>query len=405
MSVVGDADEPRSIELQDLLARNHVPFGFHAQSSPHGRRILDDAGLDHPQLPVVVPRFRPGAPALEDPSDEQIVDAIGAFDPVSPSTCFDVAIVGAGPAGLAAAVYAASEGLTTVVVERFAIGGQAGTTSLIRNYPGFERGVSGARLAHSAFHQARSFGVEFVFMRVAVGLRVEDGSRVLELSDGNLVRARTVIVATGVAYRRLGVPAVDDLQGRGVFYTPTVSAVPAMAGQRIAIVGGGNSAGQAAVHIARHAASVTLLVRGGSLAASMSEYLVDQIESTSTISVRHHSEIGSARGGDRLEGLVVRDLRTGRDEEIAADALFVLIGSSPHTEWLGGLVDRDDWGFLYTGADIGSELMFETSLDGVFAIGDVRHGSVKRVASAVGEGAIAVQQLHGHLAELGATSG
>jgi thioredoxin reductase (NADPH) len=323
---------------------------------------------------------------------------------LAPGACFDVMIVGAGPGGLTTAVYAASEGLSTVVIEREAIGGQAGTTSMIRNYPGFPQGVTGKRLAHRAYDQAMAFGTAFVFMREATSLSFEDGLHTVRLSDGQTLRSRVVVVATGARYRRLGIDSIDEFIGRGVFYTPLVSEVPGMIGQRVLIVGGGNSAGQAAVHVSKYAVSVTLLVRGSTLAASMSEYLRREIDDLPNVAVRFDTALVHGRGIEQLCSVTVKNVRSGREVLLNTDALFVLIGSSPHTEWLHDTVARDDWGFILTGPDAAAEakshppMLFQSSLPSVFAVGDVRHGSVKRVASAVGEGAIAVQQIHAHLA-------
>lgn len=287
-----------------------------------------------------------------------------------------------------------------MVVEKQAVGGQAGTSSLIRNYPGFTRGVSGNKLAFSAFHQAWSFGTTFHFMRWATGLRREGSALHVDLSDGTTVRSRTVVIATGVEYRRLDTPSLDERLGRGVFYGATVTEAPVMAGKQVFVVGGGNSAGQAAVYLSRFAAQTTLLVRGPSLAASMSRYLIDEMETTPNISIRYMTEVVDGGGDDRLEHIVVRDNKADTTEQLPADGLFVLIGSEPHTGWLAEAVERDEWGFIRTGRDVEAfepdrpPHSMETSLPGVFAVGDVRRGSVQRVASAVGAGAIAIQQVH-----------
>ncbi len=404
--VIGDPKTSRSHELRDSFARNHIPIGFHDVRSDTGRRMLDSLGLDDPELPVVVVRFTAEPTVLANPTDLEIADAFGLMEPLPADAHFDVAIIGAGPAGLAAAVYAASEGLDTLVIEAEAVGGQAGTSSLIRNYPGFPRGVSGHRLTYSAFQQAWSFGATFQFMRKVTGLRGDGADRVIEMSDGSSVRAAAVVIATGSSYRRLDVPELEALIGNGVFYGAAVSEAPAMVGKAVFVVGGGNSAGQAAVHLAKYADRVTLLVRGGDLAASMSEYLIRELDASPNISIRFDVEVVGGGGPDGLDRLVVRDRTTGDDEAVAADALFLLIGSRPHTGWLEGSVARDEWGFVCTGQDLSEErsdrppLPLETSMPGVFAVGDVRRGSVKRVASAVGEGAIAVQYLHRYLEEM-----
>ena len=398
----------RSHELRDTFARNHIPIGFYDAASEDGQRILHELGVDGGSLPVVVLPFTRDGSVLTDPSDADIADAFGLLAPLPQDAHFDVAVIGSGPAGLAAAVYAASEGLSTLVVERQAVGGQAGTSSLIRNYLGFPKGISGNKLAFSAYLQAWSFNTTFHFMREAVNLTVDGGDKVIALSDGTNVRSRCVIVANGVAYRRLDVPDLDALQGRGVFYGAAVSEAPAMSGKRVFVVGGGNSAGQAAVHLARYAAGVTILVRGNSLAASMSDYLIREIESAPNIDVRHQTQVVGGGGEDGLDHVTLRDLATGRAETLDAAGLLVLIGSESRTEWLRDCVLRDQWGFIITGPDLldhGASawplerppLLLETSTPGVFAAGDARHGSVKRVASAVGEGATAVSLIHRYL--------
>jgi thioredoxin reductase (NADPH) len=408
VSIVGDVAAPRSAELRSLMARNHVPFRFHDAASELGRRLVDRAGLSTPAMPVVQIHFRADAPALENPTDAEIVDAFGVFDPLPPGARFDVVVVGSGPSGLASAVYAASEGLSTAAVEREAMGGQAGTTSLIRNYLGFPSGVSGARLAYSAYQQAWSFGTRFVFMRTATALASDGDDRVLTLSDGTELRTQCVILATGTTYRRLEAGSVEDLMGRGVFYGPAVVEAASMRGKQVFIVGGGNSAGQAAVHLARHAAHVTILVRGSSLAESMSHYLIQELEAAPEVTVRFRTEVVAAEGTDRLDSLTLCDLTTGERWTEPADVLLVLIGSQPHTDWLEDTVALDEWGFVLTGSDLlrrappawedeRAPLALETSLPGVFAVGDVRRGSVKRVASAVGEGAMAIQLVHQYM--------
>lgn len=407
VQVVGTGNSAREFELRDQFGRNHIAVGFHPAGSPTGRSILEQLNVREPRLPVVVLRFTPELTVLQDPSNLEIADAFGLMAPLTPDEKFDLTVVGAGPAGLAAAVYAASEGVRTLVIEAQAVGGQAGTSSLIRNYPGFPRGVSGHKLAYSAFHQAWSFGARFHFMRQATSLRADGAERLVGLSDGGLARSTSVIIATGVTYRRLGVPELEELVGRGVYYGAAVTEAPAMRGRLCYVVGGGNSAGQAALHLARYAKQVTVLVRGESLASSMSDYLIREIDAAANIEVRLRAEVAGGGGADGLERLVLRDRGSGAEQEVAADALFVLIGSSPRTDWLAPALVRDQWGFLCTGQDVPEAALtafggrmpspLETSCPGVFAVGDVRGGSVKRVASAVGEGAIAVQYLHGYL--------
>ena len=403
--VIGERWSARSQELRDLFARHRVPAGFYAAASGHARQMLHELGLESPQLPVVVLRFGAQRPVLVNPSNREIVDAFGVMRPIPAGEVFDVAVVGAGPAGLAAAVGASSEGLRTVVIEDEAVGGQAGTSSMIRNYPGFSQGISGATLAQESWRQAWTFGTTFLYMRQAESLSKKDGHYRLRLSDGSVLTSRTVIIATGATYRRLGIPALEDLQGRGVFYGPAASEAPAMRGRRVFVAGGGNSAGQAALHIAKWAHHVTILVRAGSLADSMSDYLIRQIGATPNIDVRYHVQVagGTGTGTGQLQSLILEDTSSGARRSVPADALFVLIGSQPRTEWLGEAVTRDQWGFILTGPDLPAgtghrqPLPLETSLPGVFAAGDVRQGSVKRVASAVGEGAATIPLVHRHL--------
>jgi thioredoxin reductase (NADPH) len=317
-----------------------------------------------------------------------------------------LAILGAGPAGLAAAVYGASEGLRTLVLEPEAIGGQAATSSMIRNYLGFPRGISGGDLAHRAWEQAVLLGAEFVFTHRVTALSLDGGERVVTMSDDSGVSARAVIVATGVTYRRLGIPTLDRHVGAGVFYGAARSEAPAMSGEDVLVVGGANSAGQATLHLARYARSVTLLVRGRSLAAGMSDYLVRQIDGTPNVEVRLGIRVVEGRGESRLHTVVLEDISTGERQERSVAALFVLIGAEPRTEWLRASVALDDRGYVLTGRDIPNErwgpsrspLPFESSMPGIFAVGDVRFGSVKRVAGAVGEGSVTVGSVHQYLA-------
>jgi thioredoxin reductase (NADPH) len=401
--IVGET--PRSHEIRDLLDRNTIPYQFHPHDSPAGRELLRETGQDGSRLPVL--HLFDGQ-VLVDPANAEVAAAIGVPTRPDPGR-YDVIVVGAGPAGLSAATYGASEGLRTVLLEPEALGGQAGTSSLIRNYLGFPRGVSGRNLAQWASQQATLFGAGFVYAR-AVGLRRAGQDHVVTLADGGEAAGRTVVVATGAAYRRLEAPGVDELLGAGVFYGAAVSEAPAMTGSQVFVVGAGNSAGQAALHLARYADRVTILARGDALGRTMSDYLVKEIQTNDTIAVRLGTQVVGAGGTGRLEHLTLQDLRTGSAETVPAAALFILIGAQPHTEWLAGTLDRDERGFLLTGRDLlhGGQLppgwpldrpplLLETSVPGVFAAGDVRHGSVKRVASAVGEGSIAIQLVHEHL--------
>jgi len=406
--VIGEQWSARSQELRDLFSRHRVPAGFYDATSERGQQMLDELGLPSPELPVVILRFAAHRARLVNPSNLEIADAFGLMTPIPPGEIFDVAVIGAGPAGLAAAVYASSEGLRTVVAEHEAVGGQAGTSSMIRNYPGFAQGISGAKLAQETWQQAWTFGTTFRFMRQAEGLSSEDGRYRLRLSDGSVLTSRTVIIATGAAYRRLGIPRLEALQGRGVFYGAAASEASAMRGRDVFIVGGGNSAGQTALHMAKWAHRVTILVRGESLADSMSDYLIREIGATANVGVFHRVQVADGTGTGRLESLVLQDIASGVQWSVPADALFVLIGSEPRTQWLSESLARDESGFILTGPDLAGDknarwpldrppLPLETSLPGVFAAGDVRQGSVKRVASAVGEGAVTIPQVHRYL--------
>lgn len=406
MRVVGEQWSPRSHELRNTLARNTVPFGFYAVDSDEGSRLLRDHGVDADRLPAVI--LHDGS-VLHQPTIADVADALGVHTHPS-SEVYDLAILGAGPAGLTAAVYGASEGLRTLVVEPQAIGGQAGTSSLIRNYPGFPRGVSGGELAFRTWQQTLLFGAEFVFMQQATGLSTRGNERVIALNDGREALARAVIIAAGVAYRRLGISALERLAGVGVFYGAAGVEAPAMAGEEVYVVGGANSAGQAALHLGKYAERVTLLVRGESLATGMSDYLVTQIEASPNVEVRLRTRVVDGHGQTRLEALTLEDVGTGQREDVATAAVFVMIGAEARTEWLPDAIRRDGRGFILTGADVPTEawslarspLPFETSMPGVFAVGDVRHGSIKRVAGAVGEGSVAVGSVHRYLADTAA---
>lgn len=396
--VVGDGWAGRAHEIRDALQRCAIPHAFYLSESSEGRDVLAKTDPET-KLPLMV---LPDGQVLSDPTNREIADASGAPMDLERDD-FDVVIVGAGPTGLSAAVYGASEGLDTLVVDEGGIGGQATSSSLIRNYLGFPRGVSGRRLAQQAYEQAWVFGANFVFMHRVTGLsRVRDRLRVV-LSDDRRVSAGSVILATGADYRRLGVPALEALNGAGVFYGGPASEAHAMAGKDAYIIGGANSAGQAALHLARYARRVTLVVRAQSLGAGMSRYLVHELEGTPNVEVRMGTEVIGGGGDGRLQSLELRQNATGEQETVAADGLFVLIGARPRTDWLPEEIARDEQGFLLTGADLPEDrgwplerrpLLLETSMPGVFAAGDVRHGSVKRVASAVGEGSIAIQVVH-----------
>jgi thioredoxin reductase (NADPH) len=411
VQVIGERWSARSQELRDAFSRNGIPIGFYDADTETSGQLLRELHMEEAELPVVVVRFGGQRSALSNPSNLEIAEAFGLMTPIPADEVFDVAVLGAGPAGLSAAVYASSEGLRTVVIEPEAIGGQAGTTSMIRNYPGFAQGVSGSKLAFQAYQQAWFFGATFVFMRQPERLVREDGLYRLSLSDGSTITTRTVVIATGATYRQLGVPALEVFHGRGVFYGAGVSEAQAMRGRKVFVVGGGNSAGQAAMHLAKWAEQVSVLVRRDSLAESMSDYLIREIDAAPNVDVIYNVQVAGGTGANRLESLVLEDRVTQSRQSVMADALFVLIGSEPRTEWLGDGIARDRWGFILTGSDLldapdgqgvrwpadHPPLLQETSLPGVFAVGDVRRGSVKRVASAVGDGAITIPLVHRYL--------
>jgi thioredoxin reductase (NADPH) len=407
IQVVGQQWTPRSHEIRDLLDRNAIPYRFLAHDSEAGQQLLGEYGQDGTRLPVLV--LFDGR-VLVDPTNAEGAAAIGIATRPEAAR-YDLVVVGAGPAGLSAATYGASEGLRTLMVEPEALGGQAGSSSLIRNYLGFPYGVSGRSLGQRASAQAILFGAELVFAR-AVGLGPDGQDRVVTLADGSQAVGRAVLVATGAAYRRLEAPGVEELLGAGVFYGAAVSEAPAMTGSQVFVVGAGNSAGQAALHLAKYAEQVTLLVRGDSVSHSMSDYLVKELQANDTIAVRSGTEVVAAGGAGRLEQLTLHNASTGATQTVPAAALFILIGAQPRTEWLAETLERDQHGFVLTGPDLFQDgqppppwpldrppRLLETSLPGVFAAGDVRHRSIKRVASAVGEGSIAIQLVHDYLGE------
>ena len=403
--VIGPQWNARCHEVRDLLERNGISHGYYPEHSPRGREMLDEAGLEPGH--VVLQLYR--GQVLIDPTNAELAATLGA--PTQPAAGdYDVTIVGAGPAGLAAAVYSASEGLRTLVIEPNALGGQAGTSSMIRNYLGFPRGLSGRELTSRAYEQAWLFGAQFAFTRRVTALQPQADGHTVTLDDGTQVHSRCVIIATGVSYRRLDIPPLDALTGAGVFYGAPVSEAPAIAGADVYLIGGANSAGQAAVHLAGYAKRVTMLIRGPALEEKMSDYLVREVRATPNIQVRVNTRVVDGGGTRRLEHLILHDDATAGAETVPAGALFVLIGATPHTEWLDGILLRDRHGFVITGTDLPptasgdrtfyqSPLQLETSQPGVFAAGDARHRSIKRVAAAVGEGAAAVQLVHQYLAD------
>jgi thioredoxin reductase (NADPH) len=404
IAVVGEEWGKRSQEIRELLKRFRIDHVFHSGRSRNGREILSRAGASGDRLPVVV-TLNQGV--LVDPSNSELAEGFGLRTSLGADTEFDVVVIGAGPAGLGAAVYGSSEGLRTLVVEREAIGGQAGSSSLIRNYLGFAKGVSGSELAQQAYQQAWVFGTTFLMTRAVTGIRKSGGRFVTALSNGEEARARAVVLALGISYRRLDVPELDKFIGAGVFYGASGVEEQAMHGRHVVIVGGGNSAGQAALHLSAYADHVTIVVRRDSLSSSMSDYLIKEIESTPKITVRPGTEVVAAEGEGWLEHVVLSNREGTETQPLQAEAMFVFIGAQPQTSWLPGGILRDRWGFLLTGGDVvetlpirppREPLLLETSVPGIFAAGDVRHGSLKRVASAVGEGSTAIRLVHEHIA-------
>ena len=410
--VLGTRWHPRSYELRDFLARNHVPFQWidieATANDPETQRLLAALG-DEVSLPVVL--FPDGTKLLEG-TFTQVAAKVGLRTQAL-TDFYDLAIIGGGPAGLAAAVYGASEGLKTVMVEREAPGGQAGLSSRIENYLGFPTGLSGADLARRAVVQAQRFGVEILAPQEVVGMRADGPYRILKLADGAEISCHALMIASGVQWRRMEVPGMDRLQGAGIYYGGGASEAMACKGEIVYIVGGANSAGQAAMHFSKFADKVVMLVRGKSLAATMSQYLIDQIEQTSNIQLWANASISEVHGNARLEEVSVHCSDTNKIERVPATSLFIFIGALPRTDWLAGTVERDDKGFILTGPDLVHEgkhpkgwplerdpYLLETNIPGVFAVGDVRHGSVKRVASGVGEGSVAVQFIHQYLSKV-----
>jgi thioredoxin reductase (NADPH) len=394
--IVGEESSGRAYELREVFQRCAQPHAFCLADSDEGRALLANVGSDV-KLPVMI---LPDGRVLSDPSNAEIAEAAGAPSELAEYD-FDVLVIGAGPAGLSAAVYGASEGLRVLVVDEGGIGGQARSSSLIRNYLGFARGVSGSRLAEEAYEQAVGFGATFVFMHRVVALERLDERLEVTLSDGRHVRASAVILAIGASYRRLGVPALEALTGAGVFYGGPVSEAPVLTGKDVYVAGGANAAAQAALHLARYARRVTLVVRAQSLEVGMSHYLVQAIDAAPNVGVRAGTAVVGGGGDGHLQRLVLRD--AVGEETVDADALFVLIGARPRTDWLPDAIARNENGFILTGDEVARHgdwplerppFLLETTMPGVLAAGDVRHGSVRRVASAVGAGAIAVQLLH-----------
>jgi thioredoxin reductase (NADPH) len=405
--IVGSRHSPDTRRLRDFAARNRLPHVWlDLEDDPAAEALLRELGIPPEETPVLLWGDR----VLRNPDNAQLA-RIAGLRPQRPETAvYDVVVVGAGPSGLAAAVYGASEGLTTLEIDAVATGGQAGTSSRIENYLGFPSGISGAELADRATIQAEKFGAVLAVPAAATVLEPGDGHHVVRLDDGSAVCASTVVIATGVRYRKLDVPRLEEFEAHSVYYAATPMEARLCAGDPVAVVGGGNSAGQAALFLARHAASVRLIVREAELAEHMSRYLADRLERSSGVEVLLHSEVRELVGDDALDAVVVEDDQTGERRWVPARALFVFIGAKPHTGWLGGHVALDSGGYILTGLaaagsgafggdDAPEPLLLETSCPGVFAVGDVRSGSVQRVAAAVGDGALAIRLVHAHLNE------
>jgi thioredoxin reductase (NADPH) len=411
--VLGTRWSPKCYELRDFLARSHVPYQWidveGAANDPETKRLLEALGPDASNLPVVL--FSDGTKMLNSVPGE-VAQKVGLRTHAETSF-YDLAIVGGGPAGLAAAVYGASEGLHTVMIEREAPGGQAGMSSRIENYLGFPAGLSGGDLTRRAVVQAKRFGVEILAPQEAVGVRTEGPYRIIKLADGNEISCHALMIASGVQWRRLEAPGIDQLQGAGVYYGGGATEALSCKGEKVYVVGGANSAGQAAMNFAKYAERVVMLVRGDSLASTMSQYLIDQIKETPNIQVWTHASIAEVHGDTHLEEISVLCTDTSKVERVPASSMFIFIGALPRTDWLAGTVERDERGFLLTGADLmqagerpkgwaldRDPFLLETNVPGIFAVGDVRHGSVKRVASGVGEGSVAVQFIHQYLSKV-----
>jgi thioredoxin reductase (NADPH) len=411
--VLGTRWSPRSYELRDFLARNHVPYQWMdvelAANDPETKRLLDALGPEGANLPVVL--FPDGSKLLESTPGE-VAQKVGLRTRAQTSF-YDLAIIGGGPAGLAAAVYGASEGLHTMMIEREAPGGQAGMSSRIENYLGFPNGLSGADLARRAVVQAQRFGVEVLAPQEAVSVRTEGSYRIVKMADNCEISCHALMIATGVQWRRLEAPGIERLQGAGVYYGGGATEALSCKGETVYVIGGANSAGQAAMNFARYAEKVVILVRGDGLRSTMSQYLIDQIEKTPNIQVWKHASVGEVHGDTHLEEVSVLCSDTNTVERVPAGSMFIFIGALPRTDWLAGVVERDDRGFILTGPDLiydgkrprgwtldRDPYLLETNVPGVFAVGDVRHGSVKRVASGVGEGSVAVQFIHQYLSKV-----
>ncbi|WP_197742136.1 response regulator [Nitrospira sp. KM1] len=408
--VIGHRWSPQAHQIKEFLSRNYIPYRWlDIEKDPEAPVLLNTIGTGDQQLPVLL--FTDGS-SLVKPTPGLIAEKVG-FRVRAEQAFYDLIVIGAGPAGLAAAVYGGSEGLRTMLIEREAPGGQAGMSSRIENYLGFPSGLSGQDLARRALTQARRFGVELLSPQEAVGLQVAGPARIVKLADGSEVSGKTLLIATGVSYRTLEVPGIERLAGAGVYYGAGMTEALACKGEDVFVVGGANSAGQAAIYFARYARQVTLLVRGESLTQSMSHYLIERIKQTPNILVETNASVAEAQGNGRLDALVIEQTKAGERRTVPAGSLFILIGAMPYTDWLGDIVSRDEHGFILSGTDLLREgclpsgwplarppYLFETSVPGVFVAGDARHGSIKRVASGVGEGTIAQKMIERYLEEM-----
>jgi thioredoxin reductase (NADPH) len=408
--VIGDRWNPRCHQVKDFLARNQIPYRWlDIEQNPEASTLLNLTSVEKPLLPLVI---FPDGSQLVQPSNAELAAKVG-LQTVAAKPFYDLAIIGGGPAGLAAAVYGASEGLRTVLIEREAPGGQAGTSSRIENYLGFPVGLSGGDLARRAVSQARRFGVEILSPQEVQGLRIDNDYRFITLADGSEISCHALILALGVSWKRLDTPGIEEFTGAGVYYGAAQTEALACTDEDVYIIGGANSAGQAAMYFSKYARKTTMLVRGSSLTKSMSQYLIDQIEAMPNIEVQTYTSVIEAKGSTSLEALVLQNSQTGAIETVPATSLFIFIGAMPRTDWLDGQLQRDERGYLLTGGELKTDAplglawplerppyLLETSVPGVFAVGDVRQGSVKRVASGVGEGSICVQFVHRYLADL-----
>ncbi|MEM6752691.1 MAG: FAD-dependent oxidoreductase [Cyanobacteria bacterium P01_C01_bin.38] len=409
--VIGNRWSPDSHQVKDFLARNQVPYEWlDIESSEEAQKLVEYAECDHLKLPLVL--FSDGVRVVN-PSNVELAEKIG-LQTQAEKPFYDLIIVGGGPAGLAAAVYGASEGLKTLMIEKEAPGGQAGTSSRIENYLGFPVGLSGGDLARRAVTQARRFGVEILTPQEVQGIRVQDQYRIIKLTDGSEISCHALILALGVAWRRLNVTGIERLTGAGIYYGAAQTEARSCEGEEVYIIGAANSAGQGAMYFSKYASKVIILVRGDSLTKSMSQYLIDQIEATPNIEVRLHTSVIEAKGENSLEELVLVNNSTDEKQTVSATSLFIFIGAKPSTEWLDGVLETDERGFILAGVDLKNNgknrpkgwnldrdpFLLETNIPGIFAVGDVRHGSVKRVASGVGEGSICVQFVHNYLSKV-----